>query len=416
MQINGTLGDDLLIGGTGEDTIFGAAGNDTIHGGDSRDWLSGQAGNDSISGEGGGDVLLSGGGENTLSGGAGDDYLQSFGSRDILDGGDGYDRAGFFNVPGGVTVSLGISGPQNTGWGTVTLIGIENLSGNVGDDRLTGDDNDNWLWGSLLGNDTLTGLGGDDLLDLGAGDSIGDGGEGVDSLSLHGNGTFTHGVTVDLSIQGRPQDTGVGHITLISVENASGTVHDDVLTAASNGPDDHIAHVLAGNFGADQITGGKGDDLLLGDGRIQVSGVGASGHIMTLLVGREESGGADTLAGGLGNDTLVGGGGADILSGGQGSDRFVFTGLDDSTPNARDVIIDLENKDVIDLSGIDADVTQEGDQAFHLVSAFTHRAGELVLEYGQNDGSLSLDVDGDGQADMVIDLVGKAIHINHLVF
>ena len=62
----------------------------------------------------------------------------------------------------GITVSLALQGQaQATGVGNWTLTGIENLSGNFGDDEFTGDDNANILAG-IGGNDTLTGAGGDD--------------------------------------------------------------------------------------------------------------------------------------------------------------------------------------------------------------------------------------------------------------
>ena len=55
-----------------------------------------------------------------------------------------------------------------------------------------------------------------------------------------------------------------------------------------------------------------------------------------------------------------------------------------------------------------ADVNAAGDQAFRFVGAFSGRAGEAVLSYdaGRNLSTLRLDVNGDGQADMTVDLVG----------
>lgn len=442
MIIDGTANSELIIGTPGDDTITGFAGDDTLIGGAGDDFLRGSGGNDSLSGGDGYDNLIGGVGENTLSGGAGDDYLQALGSRDVMDGGAGFDRAGFFNSAGGVTVDLSIVGPQNNGHETVTLIGIEDLSGTIWDDKLTGDGGANWIWGSISGNDTLSGAGGDDLLQVGTGQSIVDGGAGTDTLLVDGNGSFTSGVTVDLSIQGTAQSTGHGTVTITSIENVSGTEFADTLTAANSDPvigggaddlDDHngdghpdegqehdhgspAGSVLAGGLGGDLLTGGRGNDTLLGDGVIAIDthGRGGAGPITTLLASPEGPGGADTLNGGDGADTLVGGGGADVLTGGAGNDHFVYTSLSDSAPGARDLITDLGSKDVIDLSAIDANANVSGDQAFVQVAAFSHHAGELVIHYDNVAGitHLSVDANGDGVADMVIDIAGKAAHFD----
>ena len=132
--------------------------------------------------------------------------------------------------------------------------------------------------------------------------------------------------------------------------------------------------------------GSDGDDLLRG----------GSGH--------------DSLHGGGGADTLQGGADADVLTGDAGADVFLFAKLSDSAWSAPDLITDLEASDVIDLSGIDADRSQAGDQAFHLVTALSGHAGEAALSYDSASGltRLELDVDGDGHADAVIAISGDA--------
>lgn len=111
--------------------------------------------------------------------------------------------------------------------------------------------------------------------------------------------------------------------------------------------------VLDGGNGNDTLYGGTGDDLLLG---------GA---------------GSDRLDGGAGSDRLSGGPGPDTLTGGRGNDFFDFDSpADISDSFGGDVITDfsdtLRNDDVIDLSGIDADVRPRpaaaGDQAFTFVT------------------------------------------------
>lgn len=138
------------------------------------------------------------------------------------------------------------------------------------------------------------------------------------------------------------------------------------------------------------------------DKRAQVMFGGAGTD--TLIGGR----GHDRFDGGDGDDKLVGGWGADALTGGAGSDRFFYLSVKDSSAAAHDLIADLADADVLYLKPIDADVTRKGDQAFHLVAAFSHQASELTVGYdsGSNLTTISGDVDGDGAADLVITATG----------
>jgi hypothetical protein len=116
--------------------------------------------------------------------------------------------------------------------------------------------------------------------------------------------------------------------------------------------------------------------------------------------------GKDRVAGGTGDDTLIGASGKDALQGGGGNDVFLYQALGDSDLANRDTIKDLAAGDLIDLSAIDANGTKAGDQAFHLVSAFTGHAGELALVLTGHQTLLLGDVDGDATADLVIKLSG----------
>jgi serralysin len=142
----------------------------------------------------------------------------------------------------------------------------------------------------------------------------------------------------------------------------------------------------------ENAVGGRGADTLTGND--------FANHLWGNL-------GADSLIGGRGDDVLVGGKGADQLDGGKGRNVFEFDSVKDSKGAAIDTIVTLGTKDVIDLSAIDADTHTSGDQAFHLVSGFSHVAGEAVLSYDAGTGvtTLELDVNGDGKAD-------SRIHIN----
>ncbi len=79
----------------GDDTIDGADGDDTIAGGGGNDRLSGGNGNDVVSASSGNNQLYGGNGADTLTGGTGSDYLyggpRGDGFLDILTGGGGSD-------------------------------------------------------------------------------------------------------------------------------------------------------------------------------------------------------------------------------------------------------------------------------------------------------------------------------------
>ncbi|QNM84016.1 hypothetical protein H8M03_06175 [Sphingomonas sabuli] len=120
------------------------------------------------------------------------------------------------------------------------------------------------------------------------------------------------------------------------------------------------------------------------------------------------------MTGGDGGDTLSGGAGNDTMTGGDGYDTFVFTDADIAGGVYSDVITDAYvTRDTMDLSGIDADVNTNGDQAFHIpldlsspllvADHFSGAAGELILIVN-DDGTWTLmgDVNGDAAADFAI--------------
>jgi Ca2+-binding RTX toxin-like protein len=306
----GTSADDILNGTTGDDTIDGLGGSDAEYG---------DTGNDSLLGGDGDDFLRGQDGADTLEGGAGEDFLNGGVGDDLIDGGAGIDRASFGDAPGGVSVNLSLTSAQSTGFGTDTLIGVEQVSGTAFNDLLTGDGNANWLW-TLGGADTVSAAGGDDLVSVGAGAVRADGGAGVDTLSFYSD-TLTGPVRVSLAAQGAAQNTTQGSMTLTGFENRSGTaVGGDTLTGDAN------ANVIAGWGGSDSLVGGAGNDTLLGDGFIHVdSALGGAGPIATFIAfdGAGIPGAAagnDTLDGGAGDDDLRGEAGADSLLGGDGED------------------------------------------------------------------------------------------------
>ena len=363
LQITGSAFNDVFSGsefaistpGGFANSISGLGGNDVILGADDNDFLDGGDGNDRVIGFGGNDVLNGGAGTDYITGGLGDD---------AIDGGDGIDRAGYLTTDpaiGGATVSLMISGPQDTGQGIDTLTGIENLSGSPFADNLTGDDNANWLWGGgstingvvqSTNNDTLNGMGGDDILYVGFGNHSIDGGTENDSLRFTENGAPEGNLTINLNQQdGTAQNTGQGNWTLLGIENVFGGGGNDQLTGDGN------ANVLGGDAGNDQLSGAGGDDTLYGDGQIYGDAAFTVG-----IVPDTGAAGNDNLTGGNGSDTIYGGGGNDQLIGGTngGASAQPLDGADTLYGEAGNDLLRGGNGDDL-LSGGDGDDNLRGD-------------------------------------------------------
>ena len=120
---------------------------------------------------------------------------------------------------------------------------------------------------------------------------------------------------------------------------------------------------------------------------------------------------ANWLRGGAGADVLEGAGGADRLQGGGDADVFLYRTLETS----RDTIQDLQDIDLISLRGIDARTDKAGDQKFRLVAAFDGHSGQATLDYNASKDrtTLSLDIDGDAAADMIVFIAGDHTGFTH---
>ncbi len=106
--------------------------------------------------------------DNILGGGAGINILNGAGGVDTVS------YAGFSFSPDevGITVNLGINGPQNIqNLAIDTLISIENLIGGDGQDTLIGNNQANIIQGDF-GNDEIIGKAGNDILTGGSGKDI----------------------------------------------------------------------------------------------------------------------------------------------------------------------------------------------------------------------------------------------------
>ena len=363
--IYGLAGDDTLNGLGGRDTLFGQADDDILNGGAGSDDLTGGTGDDEVNGGTHNDTIryAIGDGADTVDGGADIDtlVLTSGAGNDTLavtldaagvitnfQGGsvigvesvtanlDGGTDTLNYTAPGGVTVNL-VSG---TATGFTSIVGIENVNTDGGNDTVTGDGNNN-VFNAGGGNDTINAGGGNDTINGEAGnDSINgeagndtiiyamgggadnvNGGADNDQLNViatnandqldvivtagvvtsieggsvtnveainvdlgGGNNTIsyagsTSGVTVNLGV---PSATGLA--SLANTQNVTGTAQADTLTGST------LANILNGGAGADTINGAAGDD---------------------------------SINGGTGGDTLIGGIGSDIIDTGAADDNLV---------------------------------------------------------------------------------------------
>lgn len=126
--ILGSIYNDALDGGDGDDILYSYGGNDSIRGGNGIDYLNGGAGNDRLTGEAGNDQLYGENGVDWLDGGAGNDYLDAGAGDDVLVGGAGNDT--MFGQLGNDTL-FADSGDDILDGGA----GSDRLWGNAGDDQ-----------------------------------------------------------------------------------------------------------------------------------------------------------------------------------------------------------------------------------------------------------------------------------------
>jgi Ca2+-binding RTX toxin-like protein len=226
------------------------------------------------------------------------------GNNDTLTGGDGNDR-----LTGDNRIELaGMAGSVAVGAALQVHIdelvdhlcvggGNDILWGGLGDDQLNGDNL------TVLAGLTVTGrIGGaltltvDELADsltLGGGCDQLDGSDGTDVLV--GDQALSIGALLDAGGRTGTPAAPTGSVSLVI---------------------DELVACIDVNAGSDTLTGGKGNDLLIGDSRSVIAGslgpfidplgavVGVSGN--WLVSGLDIGAGGDTLHGGDGDDTLVG--------------------------------------------------------------------------------------------------------------
>ena len=393
-------GADAPVSGYGGSRLDGGQGNDELHGNLGSDTLVAGAGND---------ILRSGaGGNDTMYGQAGDDtyYVDSAGAQVIESANNGYDR---------VYSSVTFNGSgQNIEYMEVVGNDRANLLGNT-------------LANTLIGNDAINGLNG------GAGADQMEGGGGNDVYTVDNRGDVVVEVAgggVDLvrsTVTFDARTTHVENITLLGSSDANVVGNNLNNTIIGNS----AANVIKGEGGADTMEGLGGNDTYTVDDRddvvIEVAGGGVDTVLSTVsfdarfthveIINIYGNVDANIVANDLDNrlygntaeNVIRGNGGGDRMWGGGGSDIFDINSVSDSSYANYDRIMDLGNDDFIDLSGVDANVNAAGNQSFTQVDELTGQAGQMTLEWLSSAGFtlMSMDVDGDGVADMRVVLYGN---------
>jgi len=268
-----------------------------------------------------------------------------------------------------------------------------------------------------------------------------------------GNDTYIIGsndIVIEFANEG--SDTIVSDQSVILFEFVENVVLRGYRNISCNGNSED--NVIKGNFGRNTLVGGYGNDIYyIGAGDIVVESrdSGTDSVISNCsyalddnleelsLIGSMHLNGAgnhldNRLTGNSGKNCLVGAGGKDILTGGLGADIFRYDSVADSPvklgKQSDEVVLSnelywLEGSDIItdfrvvegdrlDLRGIDADESLEGNQGFKFIGMRQFRgfAGELRFAALENEVLqknavvVSGDVNGDKLADFAIVLQG----------
>lgn len=196
LDIDGTPGDDRIVGSVNADSIDALAGDDRVFARGGDDQVDGSDGDDRVSGGPGNDTLLGRKGDDALLGRVGDDTINGLYDDDLIRGAAGNDvLIGDFPEVG-------------------DLESRDRVYGASGDDQIRGGDARDRLFGGV-GNDAIEGQDGNDLILGNAGIDTISGGDDDDRIF----------VTTKADVQ------------LQSLDTARGDAGDDFIRAVDGVPD-----------------------------------------------------------------------------------------------------------------------------------------------------------------------------------
>ncbi len=347
-------GDDTVVGSIADEILVSGAGNDELHGLDGDDRLMGGAGNDTYvigSGEGS-DTIIDTSGINTIhftdgltfsdvaSGllKSGDDLILS-----VAGGGGQVRIVQFFSMANTIEsmtfddssklTAAQIYGAFGLSEPTATATEGDLMLGDGQDNSLTGTANIDTLLGGR-GSDTLAGLAGDDQLIGGVGDDT----------YVIGSGS---GKDIVIDTEGSNSIKFVDGISFYDVARGlTSTENDLIINIARKGTKVTVSNFFAIANTIDQITFESGYSLTSAQlyRAFRVSAPTATAtteDLLTNVIGGTTSNDIITgtsadefISGYQGNDELSGGAGNDVIDGGSGNDRILF-GLGDG----QDIIV-----------------------------------------------------------------------------
>lgn len=335
----------------------------------------------------------------------------------VIEGGKhgitGANTAVITNLVGGQIIGRNGSGinfdtEAADGDGYVTVVNSGTISGRYdgfGDGDGDGVDVDYLV--DVKNRGTIEGVGADNVDDFGDGIAAGGG------IIRNYAAGLIHGETNGILIDDGDRNGAYAATTINNAGTISGGLNAAVQLIGSF--DDRIVNTGTISGSIYSIDMGDGDDRIFNAGILDgIVRLGSGSDVFrTIGDGSVEivdgDAGDDRILGGDGSQTIAGGEGRDVLSGGGGDDTFLFNSVADSNrATGVDRITDLASGDSVDLAGIDADTTADGDQAFTMVgtSAFSGIAGELRIQASATSTVMMGDVDGDSVADFVLAFTG----------
>ena len=372
-QLVGGGGGDSLDGGDGDDDIDAGPGNDTLTGGAGRDILFGESGDDSLDGGEDADSLSGGAGSDILHGGGGDDFLQSDDDGDDQLYGDGGDDVIDVLRTGTAASSVFISGGDGNDDVTVQARELSQIviDAGAGDDHLrftelysqaqislgagrdtidmSGFDFDAARGGRLIISDFQTGPTGDVIL--------------LERLVATAN-VSGFDPSENPFLSGHMRLAQAGSDAVLSMwtggRNASGV---PIFTDLAIFRNVSAADFTAENLGGYSIAAGAAPVTVTGTEAGEVLTAGGGGGSVDGLDGDDRIFGGvgdDTLRGGAGSDEIESGSGDDLIEGGEGDD-FLRSGHGDDQiygGAGNDVIVDVfSGSDRLDGGGGDDRLT-----------------------------------------------------------
>jgi Ca2+-binding RTX toxin-like protein len=385
---DGGEGDDVLRGSAYSDTLIGGAGNDILDGGAGSDALAGGTGNDIYYEDTFGDNLYENPGE-----GEADEVRTPLGSAT--------NHNEIYVLPDNIENLTG------------TATGGQGIGANTADNVITMGAGNDLVVAEQGGNDTVAAGAGNDFVYYGGAWSAADktdGGAGSDTVGLLGNYTVTLAADTLVDVERLALYTGLSspggsashyNLTTVDATVAAGAVLRVTATSLA-ASETLIFNGSAESDGRFTVLSGAGNDIVSG------------GQMADRIVG---GAGDDQLYGLGGQDTLLGGLGADVLRGGFGRDIYRYESVAESTAGSVDRIVDFSaggEADRIDLAALDADGRLDGNQSFRFIgvnAGFSESAGELRAVQTGNRWFIEGDVNGDGVADLIIEVTKAPGHI-----